>query len=68
MGSRWRPELEALTTGLSGKIWQKIAILHSAGQDDHPVQSAAPFDDPDKNPVPRQVATPNPNQDVGPDA
>ena len=24
-------ELEALTTGLSGKIWQKIAILHTAG-------------------------------------
>jgi len=27
-------ELETLTTGLSGKIWQKIAILHTAGLED----------------------------------
>ncbi len=29
-------EVETLTTGLSGKIWQKITILHDAGQDATP--------------------------------
>ncbi|MDG2013974.1 MAG: hypothetical protein P8J33_10735 [Pirellulaceae bacterium] len=29
-------EVEALTTGLSGKIWQKITILHEAGQAQSP--------------------------------
>ncbi len=33
-------ELEGLTTGLSGKIWQKIAILHTAGIEDAPVAPA----------------------------
>ena len=33
-------ELEALTTGLSGKIWQKIAILHSAGIEDEANQGS----------------------------
>ena len=29
-------ELETLTTGLSSKIWQKIAILHTVGEDEPP--------------------------------
>jgi len=29
-------EVETLTTGLSGKIWQKITILHEAGHDSSP--------------------------------
>ena len=29
-------EVEALTTGLAGKIWQKITILHEAGQTNTP--------------------------------
>ena len=67
-------ELEALTTGLSGKIWQKIAILHSAGQEeDHPIQPATAGDPvknpaPQQNPVPQQPAKPKPNPDAGPDA
>jgi len=61
-------ELEALTTGLSGKIWQKIAILHSAGQDDHLLQSATAGDDLGRNPVPDQFAKPKSNPDAGSDA
>lgn len=33
-------ELEALTTGLSGKIWQKIAILHTVEIEDKENQSS----------------------------
>ena len=61
-------ELEALTTGLSGKIWQKIAILHSAGQDDSPTQSTKPGGGPAGNPVVQQPAKPKPNPDAGPNA
>jgi hypothetical protein len=34
-------ELESLTTGLSRKIWQKIAIIH-ARKNDHPAQTPPP--------------------------
>ena len=56
-------ELEALTTGLSGKIWQKIAILHTVHVEEKENQDLSPKSPPSVV-VPEKPSKPAPEADA----